>query len=148
MEYKMIKKNILLRIFILFIIISCANDIDLSTPEATIKLYHTSNKIEEIKRCFYQNEDIGDQFKVKIWSEYKILDKKITNMTGDSIPVSPSSYITVKSTDVEIITEVKMIHQSKNNPWTKYWYLLSNFNGQWKIIAYDHIPDKNYPPLD
>jgi hypothetical protein len=49
---------------------------------------------------------------------------------------------------IEVVTEVKMIDPTKGNPKTRFWYLLRNLSGEWKIISLSHVPDKNYPRLD
>jgi hypothetical protein len=84
----------------------------------------------------------------RIWSECRILEKKPAKRVGKKIVLPEDTVLIINKNDVEIVIEVKMIHQKKGNPKTKFWYLLRNFNGKWKIISDTHIPDKNYPAYD
>lgn len=137
----------------ILLIVACTNDkqankkIDLSSPEATINSYCKAEDICTIKKCFYSETKIEEgSFKKRIWSECAVVETRPTGKVGQSIGVGTG--LVIKTGDIEIVTEVKMIDPSKNNPTTRFWYLLRNFDGKWKIISHSHVPDRNYPAYD
>ena len=121
-------------------VIGC--DEDLSSPEATVKGYCT-NGGGIVQKYFNFNVDSKIMGK-KIWSDCSVITVRRTDKVGQHLLRN----LVVESDDVEVITEVKMVHPDKGNPTTRFWYLLRNFDGKWKIIEYSHIPDKNYPDYD
>lgn len=122
--------------------------IDLSSPEAAIKTYCDAtirSDLSAIQEIFHPSRQIQENsFNKPIYTECKIVKKDKTKLAGRDLGYG----LTEQREDVEVITEVKMIHPEKGNPKTKFWYLLRNIEGNWKIISHSHIPDKNYPPLD
>jgi hypothetical protein len=128
----------------LFVLGSATPKVDLSSPAATIRTYCDARDFDTVKQCFYPDANLEEKsFQNPIWTECKILKVQKTKR----INMELGSGLFSKAGDVEVIQEVKMIHPAKGNPKTKFWYLLRNFEGEWKIISNSQIPDKNYPPL-
>ena len=122
--------------------------VDQSSPEATIKMFCNSNDIQIVRQCFHPSIKLEKSMGKRIWSECRIIDKRPTDIIGRKIVLGKDLFLIANKEDVEIVIETKMIQPKKNNPKTKFWYLLRNFNGEWKIISFSHIPDKNYPAYD
>jgi hypothetical protein len=102
-----------------------------------------------VQQCFnpgakLEEESFKKRIKKRIWTECKIIAVKETKRMNMELGEGLFS----KAGDVEVVQEVKMNDPSKGNPKTRFWYLLRNFDGEWKIISHSHIPDKNYPPED
>lgn len=98
-----------------------------------------------VKQCFDQSDRLEEEgFKKPIWTECRIVESYKTKLAGKRFEEG----LVVQSGDVEVVKEVKMIHPEKGNPKTRFWYLLRDFDGKWRIISHSHIPDKNYPPID
>jgi hypothetical protein len=117
---------------------------DFSSPEKTIKTYYEYYYDRDIlSNCFYPPVPINYELK-KIWLEYKIVEKKKTEKAGERL----FSGVLISKDALEIIVEVKMDHPEKGNPKTKFWYLLQEIHGKWKILEHSHISDEFYPPLD
>lgn len=148
--HKLGQTTVLMLFFLL--IIACTNTqveekIDLSTPEATINTYCKAEHIRTIKKCFYSEAKIEEKsFNKRIWSDCAIVEKRPSNKVGLSLGVGND--LVIAEGDIEIVTEVKMIDPAKHDPRTKFWYLLRNFGGDWKIISHSHIPDNNYPAYE
>lgn len=127
---------------------SANGGIDLSSPDATIRTYcdvPTRSDLSVIKELFYPSREIEEEsFKKPIWTECRIVKKEKTKLVGMDL----GSGLIGQQGDVEVITEVRMVDPQKGNPKTKFWYLLRNIAGNWRIISHSHIPDKNYPALD
>lgn len=145
--FKIMIKKLFILILLLTLpsvcIVNCQPAVDFSSPENTIKTYFENyNNREILSKCFYPNEVTGSRD--KWWLEYRIVSSKATNKVGETT----YSEIRIGKDGVEIITEVKMLHSAKNNPKTKFWYLLQKIKGEWKILEHSHIPDKNYPAYD
>lgn len=147
--YPRLLKISILTLVVLFIsnaVVGTAPKIDLSSPSATINTYCQAVKLADIsivRECFFPDGRLEEEsFKKPIWSECKIVKVERTKRIGMELGGGLFS----RSGDVEVVKEVKMIHPKKGNPKTKFWYLLRNFDGKWKIISHSHIPDKNYPP--
>ena len=134
------------------LLVACFDDkavrkIDLSSPDATIKTYCQATDVFIMKQCFYSGEKLEEKsFKKPIWTDCAIIEKRETDKIGQYL--GDGSKLFIQSGDIEIITEVKMKDPKKGNPKTKFWYLLRNFDGNWKIISHSHISDTNYPDYD
>ncbi|MGH9896961.1 MAG: hypothetical protein ACREA0_34175, partial [bacterium] len=125
--------------------------IDLSSPEATITAYCRAPDVSTAKQVFYPALNLQEQkrFEKPIWTDCTIVEVRETKEIGRYLgDIEGRPGFSAQPGDVEVVKEVKMIDPSKGNPKTRFWYLLRNFNGEWKIIAHYHIPDANYPPLD
>ena len=130
------------------VMISCAvapaaspqQPVDLSTPESTVLSYCNATDIESIRSCFADGTPLEKGIATRIWSSCRIVEVRPATIDGGSPPV--------KSGDFEVVTEVRMIDPDRGNPLTRFWYLLREIRGEWKIISNSHIPDEHYPPLD
>lgn len=121
--------------------------VDLSTPEATIKAYCQGTEITTAKKhIYYGAKSDGKSFEKPIWTDCTIIEKREAGKVGQYL--GDESKLFIQSGDIEIITEVKIKDPKKGNPNTRFWYLLRNFEGEWKIISHSHIPDTNYPAYD
>ena len=133
-----------------YVLGTTGTNIDLSSPEATIKTYCEAvirADVSAVKQCIYEGNKVEEKsFEKPIWSSCRIVKVQQTKDIGRYL--GDGTRLFSQSGDVEIVQEVKMIHPAKGNPKTKFWYLLRKFDAQWKIISHSHIPDKNYPPLD
>ncbi len=125
--------------------LTCAKDKgDFSSPQNTIKTFYENYYDRNIvSNCFFPPASITGGLD-KWWSEYNILATK----PSDKVGKTSSTGVVISSNAVEIIVEVKMNHPKKENPKTKFWYLLQKVNRSWKIIEHSHIADKNYPEYD
>ena len=121
--------------------------IDLSSPDAAIHTYCDAvarSDLSAIRQVLYTAQDIEEEsFKEPIWTQCRIVSKHKTNLVGTNL----GGGLTAKSGDVEIIVEVTMIDPQKGNPKTRFWYLVRNFEGDWKIVSHSHVPDEEYPQL-
>jgi len=131
-------------------VVACARHrVDFSAPEKTIETYYVYHAGENaynkavVTDCFYPLGRYSGGLD-RWWSEFEIVEQRPTDKAGDSY--SPGVVISPEA--VEIIVEVKMVDPAKGNPKTKFWYLLQNFAGVWKIVGHSYIPDENYPPID
>jgi hypothetical protein len=117
--------------------------VELDSPRNTIVTYFDYHEDKTIiSKCFYPPQFNG---KLEIfWISYNIIDEKKTEKTGRKT----YSDIVITKDAVEITVEVEMKDLEKKNPKTKFWFLLQQFDGEWKIIEHSHIPDKNYPAYD
>lgn len=123
--------------------------IDLSSPRAAVETYCQgviSSDINAVKNSFYKGEVMEKAYEKPIWTNCVVIEVKETKDIGRYL--GDRTKLTSKIGDVEVVKEAVMIDAAKGNPRTRYWYLLRNFDGAWKIISHSHIPDANYPPLD
>ena len=118
-------------------------EVDFCTPEKTILTYYMNhNNRDVLSACFYP---VGfDGSLEKFWSKYQIIEKRVTTKSGESTHTG----IVISKDSMEIIVEVEMKDANKNNPKTKFWYLLQQIEGEWKIIDHSHIPNGSYPAYD
>ena len=136
----------------LTLVVSClapaGEKIDLSSPEATILTYCNAVKradFSAVRETIHEGARLEEtSFKKPLWSECKIINKHKTKLVGEDL----GGGLRGEHGDIEVTTGVKMIDAPKGNPKTRFWYLLRNISGHWKIISHSHIPDKNYPALD
>lgn len=121
---------------------------DLSSPTATILTYCNAVSradLSTVRESFHPNLKLEQEgFKKPIWSECRIIKKNKTRLAGKDI----GEGFVAQRGDVEVTIEVRMIDPQKENPKTRFWYLLRNVEGNWKIISTSHLPDKNYPRMD
>lgn len=96
------------------------------------QLFHPDVKLEE------------GSFRRPIWTTCKVIKTRKTRLVGKTL----GGGLVGEQGGIEVVTEVKMIDPTKGNPKTRFWYLLRNLSGEWKIISLSHVPDKNYPRLD
>lgn len=114
-----------------------------TAPSDTIRTYFENYGDKTvIANCFFP--PISQIPSEKWWIEYKIVSERRTNKAGDTT----YSDILISKDAVEVIVDVKLYHPKKNNPNTKFWYLLQKVESNWKIIDHSHIPDNKYPPYD
>jgi hypothetical protein len=116
-------------------------EIDLSTPEAAIMTYCTAQDQETQNAVLCCGIMFDGPF---------IPDRDCTIV--EIGPAHDDGAITadgpIRADDVEITTEVTERHPDKGDVRARYWYMLRNFNGEWKIIAWYYIPDENFPDID
>ena len=118
---------------------------DLSSPKATMVAYCQAEDPSLIKQLFHQDLKLEEgTLRRRIWTECKVIKTWKTRLVGKTL----GGGLVVEQGDIEVVTEVRMIDLAKGNPKTRFWYLLRNVNGDWKIISLAHIADKNYPRLD
>jgi hypothetical protein len=132
----------------LVVTISCADsrsartdqDVDLSTPAATVLSYCNADDLDRIRSCFESGTPLEMGIAKRIWSSCRIVSVGPAKIDGGSNRA--------KHGDVEVVIEVRMIDPDRGNPLTRFWYLLREKSGQWKIISNAHIADDHYPMLD
>jgi hypothetical protein len=135
-------------IFIIFLaLINCNKDkIDLSTPEETIYTYLEAENLATINNCYYPGIKLENH--TIMWTDYRILEKKNTQLVGKNFGLSDGTTIEISKDDIEIVAELHMDDPGKQNPWTKFWFLLKKYNGNWLILEQSYISDDNYPSYD
>jgi hypothetical protein len=116
---------------------------DLSSPRATMRAYCQAEDPSLIRQLFHPDLKLEEgMFRRPIWTECKVIKVGKTKLLDKPLG---GGLVTMRG-DTEVVTEVKMIDPAKGNPKTRFWHLLRNLKGEWKIISLSHIPDKNYPP--
>lgn len=135
----------------LLLVLCCSTNlasekIDLSSPEATINTYCDAESSEIIQQCFHPSIKVEKRSEQRIWTECNIIDKYPTDKVGQSLGINTG--LVVEVGDIEVVTEVRMIDPAQKNPTTRFWYLLRQLDGKWKIISISHISDRKYPSYD
>jgi len=117
--------------------------VDFRTPENTIQTYYKYYDNRDIlSKCFYPAGFNGSLD--KFWTKYQIVDKRDTTKIGKTT----NTGIVILKDAVEFIVEVEMRDSKKKNVKTKFWYLLQEIKGEWKIIDHSHISDELYTAYD
>ena len=117
-----------------------SEEIDLSSPASTVLSYCNSDDLETIRSCFESGTPLEEGIARRIWSSCRIVEVRPARVNGGSAQAQDG--------DVEVVTEVRMIDSAKGNPLTRFWYLLREHHGRWKIVSNSHIADEHYPPLE
>lgn len=75
--------------------------------------------------------------------EYKILSENKTKKAGETT----IGNIVIEKEAVECIVEVKMKDLEKKIAWDRFWFLLQEIDGKWKILEhYGRNPDDDISP--
>lgn len=116
---------------------------DFSTPENTIRTYYNHYADRDVlSECFHPPGFSGSLD--KFWSEYQIIERTNSTKTGEST----NTGIVISEDAVELIVEVQVKDSENRDRQTKFWYLLQEIDGKWRIIDHSHIPDEVYPAYD
>lgn len=115
--------------------------LDLSSPESTAMEY-CRGAGEGVKEIFHPPVDPDTFGSHEGWSDCKIVEVKETTEIGEEYQAG----LIVSKGDVEVVFEVTRAEKGFGKFKARYWQLLRNFNGKWKIISWYRVPDKNFQP--
>lgn len=115
-------------------------EVDLSTPEST-SMGYCLGAGEKITEYFYDPID-PKHFGYPSWSDCKIVESKKTDRVGEKY----GHKLFIQEGDVEVTFETKIVGKKSGEIKARYWQLLRNFDGKWKIISWYRVPDKYFDP--
>lgn len=105
-----------------------------SSPEATVRAFAEAENADEAARCFPASwpMDVRRSFFGRLgeWSEQRILSSRPTNFAGERMSVYDGASVVIVDEDREVMQEVL-----REDGRQRFWYLLRDCEGQWKIIA-------------
>lgn len=105
-----------------------------SSPEATVVTFAKAATADDAARCFPASWpiEVRRSFygRLGAWTEQRILSSKPTNFTGERMSVYDGASVVIVSQDREVLQEVV-----REDGRQRFWYLLRDCEGQWKIIA-------------
>lgn len=117
-------------------------EIDLSTPEMAILTYCTAPDRETENAVICCGIKLNGPYIP--WRDCKIAEIGPAHDVGAPLPDAGP----IRADDVEIVTEVTERHPDKGDVRARFWYMLRNYDGEWKIISWYYIPDENFPDID
>ncbi|WP_461209546.1 hypothetical protein [Desulfocurvus sp. DL9XJH121] len=107
----------------------------LSLPQATVRTYTLAKDPEEAMRCFPDSWPQAERRamfgKLGQWTAQRVLSVKPTRFAGEPLAVYGKAMVVVEAADKEILQEITREDGSTQ----RWWYLLRDCAGQWKILA-------------
>lgn len=111
-------------------------DQDLATPESTVLAYCNSGVFDLGSKYFHFPKDRGvsSDSEPLNWKACKIISTRKTNLVG-----TVADGQKVRDSDVEVVLQVLEPNSNGAKVSNKYWFLVRDFGGNWKIISYSVI---------
>ncbi|MBU1001373.1 MAG: hypothetical protein KKE73_02500 [Proteobacteria bacterium] len=110
------------------------NSWQFSSPEAVVKAYTMAETAEDAARCFPSSWPLSQRKaffgRLGTWTEQRIVSVRPTVFTGERMSVYDVTSVVIIAEDQEIVQEVL-----REDGKQRFWYLLRDCEGQWKIIA-------------
>ena len=113
-------------------------DQDLATPKLTVLAYCKSGVFDLKSKYFhFPDKQIAHSKSAPLdWKNCKVITVEKTKLIGRELDSS-----LVRDGDVEVTLRVLEPDSNGTTAFSKYWFLLSDFDGNWKIISYSIISD-------
>lgn len=106
-----------------------------SSPEATVRAYCLAEDAEAAARCFPDSwpeaERLALAGKVGTFVSQRIVSSGSTRFAGEPLAVYGKASVVVDASDREVLQDVVRADGSRE----RWWYLLRDCAGRWKILA-------------
>ena len=112
-------------------------EIDLSTPEAAIMTYCTAQDRETRNAIMCCGIEL-DSPSIP-WRDCMIVEIGPAQDTGAITADGP-----IREDDVEVTVEIIRRLPDTGDVRSRFWYMLRDYDREWKIISWYRVPDENY----
>jgi len=106
-----------------------------SSPKRTVQAFTQAADADEAARCFPSSWPLAARQaffgRLGQWTEQHIVSVKPTVFTGERMSVYDGASVVIVKEDQEVVQDLLDAKGKKQ----RYWYLLRDCDGQWKIIA-------------
>lgn len=108
---------------------------EFSSPQGTVRAYCRAEDASAAAKCFPDSWPEAERLelagRVGDFASERILSAGPTRFAGEPLAVYGKATVVVDERDMEVLQEV-VREDGKTERW---WYLLRDCNGQWKILA-------------
>ncbi|WP_126377292.1 hypothetical protein [Desulfovibrio ferrophilus] len=107
---------------------------EFSNPKAAVETYTTAETAEDAARCFPASWPLVERKaffgRLGEWTDHNIVTVRPTLFKGERMSVYDGASVVIVAEDMEVVQEVTRADGKQ-----RFWYLLRDCEGQWKIIA-------------
>ena len=108
---------------------------EFSSPEATVRAYGLAEDAEQAARCFPDSWPMAERLamagKLGEFASQRIVSTRPTRFAGEPLAVYGKASVVVDSADREVLQDIVRADGATE----RWWYLLRDCAGSWKILA-------------